>query len=109
MTQYPLYGSINYRGKKKPEINKDLAEQGKEETMNAGSITKKWHKYLMDSSVLDRAGMAELRMTKDVQGYNSAMYVIIVFSVNGGIEETLSENTYSKEEIFRLWKEYKNL
>ena len=33
MTQYPLYGRLNYRGKKKPEINKDLAEQGKEETM----------------------------------------------------------------------------
>jgi hypothetical protein len=31
LTQYPLYDSINYRGKKKPEINKDLAEQGKEE------------------------------------------------------------------------------
>lgn len=76
--------------------------------MNAGNRTKKWHKYCMDSSVLDRAGMAELRMTKDVPGYNPAMYVIVVFSVNGGIEEILSNNTYSEEEILRLWQEYKN-
>lgn len=76
--------------------------------MNAGNRTKKWYKYCIDSNVLDRAGMAELRMTKDVPGYNSAMYVIVVFSVNGGIEETLSENTYSKEEILKLWQQYKN-
>lgn len=77
-------------------------------TLNAGNRTKKWYKYCMDSNVLDRAGMAELRMTKDVPEYNSAMYVIVVFNVNDGIEETLSENTYSKEEILRLWQEYKN-
>lgn len=76
--------------------------------MNSGNRTKKWYKYCMDSSVLDRNGMAELRMTKDVPGYNSSMYVIVVFSVNGGIEETLSENTYSKEDILRLWQQYKN-
>lgn len=42
MTQYPLYSSINYRGNKKPQINKDLAEQGKEETM------KKYKLYWLD-------------------------------------------------------------
>lgn len=76
--------------------------------MNSGNITKKWYKYCMDSSVLDKSGMAELRMTKDIPEYNPSMYVIVVFSVNGGIEETLSENTYSKEEILKLWQQYKN-
>ena len=76
--------------------------------MNACNRVKKWYKYCMDSELLDRTGMAELRMTKDIQGYNPSMYVIVVFSVNGGIEETLSENTYSKEEILRLWQQYKN-
>ena len=76
--------------------------------MNAGNRTKKWHKYCMDSKILDKSGMAELRMTKDVPGYNPAMYVIVIFSVDGGIEETLSENVYSKEDILRLWQQFKN-
>lgn len=76
--------------------------------MNAGNRTKKWHKYCMDSKILDKSGMAELRMTKDVPGYNPAMYVIVIFSVNGGIDETLSENVYSKEDILRLWQQFKN-
>ncbi len=75
--------------------------------MNAGNRTKKWYNYCMDSHILDKSGMAELRITKDVPGYNPTMYVIVVFNINGGIEETLSENTYSKEEILRLWQEYK--
>ena len=62
----------------------------------------------MDSSVLDRVGMAELRMTKAVPGYNLAMYVIVIFSVNGGIEETISENIYSREELLKLWQQIKN-
>ena len=74
--------------------------------MNSGNMKKKWYKYCMDSSVLDKSGMAELRMTKDIPE-NPSMYVIVVFSVNGGIEETLSENIYSKEEILELWQQYK--
>lgn len=76
--------------------------------MNASNRVKKWYKYCMDSELLDRTSMAELRMTKDIQGYNPSMYVIVIFSVNGGIEETLSENTYGKEEILRLWQQFKN-
>ena len=76
--------------------------------MNAGNRTKKWFKYCMDSKVLDKNGMAELRMTKDVADYNPAMYVIIVFSTEGGIEETLSENTYNKAELLKIWEQWKN-
>ena len=36
-------------------------------------------------------------MIKDVPGYNPAMYVIVIFSINGGIEETMSENSYEKQ------------
>lgn len=75
--------------------------------MNAGNKKKKWFDYCMDSSVLDRAGMAELRMTKDVKGYNPAMYVIVIFSTSGGIEETISENLYSKQELLDMWQDYK--
>lgn len=76
--------------------------------MNAGNRTKKWFKYCLDSKVLDKNGMAELRMTKDVADYNPAMYVIICFSTEGGIEETLSENTYSKAELLKIWEQWKN-
>ena len=76
--------------------------------MNAGNRQKKWYKYCLDATILDRNGMAELRMTKDVAGYNPAMYVIIIYECGGGIEETLSENTYSKEELLKMWQEWKN-
>lgn len=75
--------------------------------MNAGNSKKKWIEYCLDSRVLDRSGMAELRMTKNVEGYNPEMYVIVIYSVNGGIEETISENTYSKTEILKMWQEWK--
>ena len=74
--------------------------------MNAGNRQKKWIEYCMDSTVLDRKGMAELRMTKDVEGYCNSMYVIVVYKCDGGIEETLSENIYSKEELLKMWKEW---
>lgn len=76
--------------------------------MNAGNKKRKWIQYCMDSKVLDRNGMAELRMTKDVPGYNPAMYVIVIFSVNGGIEETMSENSYEKTELLKMWEQWKN-
>ena len=66
---------------------------------------KKWIDYCMNSTVLDRNGMSELRMTKDVKGYNNSMYVIIVYKCGGGIEETFSENIYSKEELLKMWQE----
>lgn len=75
--------------------------------MNAGNSKKKWIKYCLDSRVLDRSGMAELRLTKNVEGYNPEMYVIVIYSVNGGIEETMSENIYSKTEILKMWQELK--
>ena len=75
--------------------------------MNAGNRKRKWLNYCMDSRVLDRAGMAELRMTKDVKGYNPEMYVIVIFGTNGGIEETISENLYSKQELLEIWQDYK--
>ena len=75
--------------------------------MNTGNIKKKWIKYCLDSKVLDRNGMAELRMTKAVEGYNPEMYVIIIYSVNGGIEETMSENVYSKTELLKMWEDWK--
>ena len=74
--------------------------------MNAGIRQKKWFDYCMDSTVLDRNGMAELRMTKDVKGYYNSMYVIIVYRCGGGIDETFSENIYSKEELLKMWKEW---
>lgn len=75
--------------------------------MNAGNNKKKWIKYCLDSRVLDRSGMAELRLTKNVEDYNPEMYVIVIYSVNGGIEETISENIYSKTEILKMWQEWK--
>ena len=75
--------------------------------MNAGNRQKKWYKYCLDSTILDRNGMAELRMTKDVADYNPAMYVIIIFDKDGKIEETISENIYSKEELLKMWQEWK--
>ena len=76
--------------------------------MNAGNRQKKWYKYCLDSTILDRNGMAELRMTKDVAGYNPAMYVIIIYECDNRIEETISENIYSKEELLKMWQEWKN-
>ena len=75
--------------------------------MNIGNNKKKWLKYCMDSKVLDRSGMAELRMTKDVEGYNPAMYVIIEYDGKGGIEQTLSENLYSRTELLKMWQDWK--
>ena len=76
--------------------------------MNVGNRQKKWFDYCMNSTVLDRNGMAELRMTKDVDGYCNSMYVIVIYKCGGGIEETLSENIYSKEELLKIWQEWKN-
>ena len=76
--------------------------------MNTGNRVKKWHEYCLDSKVLDRNGMAELRMTKDVEGYNPSMYVIVIYSVGGGIEETMSENLYSKTELLKIWQDWKS-
>ncbi len=75
--------------------------------MNAGNRKKKWVKYCLNSKVLDRFGQCELRYTEDVEDYNPAMYVIIVFSTEGRIEETLSENIYSKEELLEMWQRWK--
>ena len=75
--------------------------------MNAGNRAKKWYKYCLDSKVLDKNGNAELRMTKDVADYNSAMYVIIIFNEDGGIVETMSENNYSKAELLKIWEQWK--
>ena len=76
--------------------------------MNAGNGMKKWYKYCLDSKLLDKNGNAELRMTKDVVDYNPAMYVIIIFDEEGGIEETMSENIYSKTEILKIWESWKD-
>ena len=75
--------------------------------MNAGNRAKKWYKYCLDSKVLDKNGNAELRMTKDVADYNPAMYVIIIFNEEGGIEETMSESIYSKAELLKIWEQWK--
>ena len=76
--------------------------------MNARNRQRKWYKYCLDSKILDRNGMAELRMTKDVAGYNPAMYVIIIYECGGGIEETLSENIYDKTELLKIWESWKD-
>ena len=75
--------------------------------MNAGNRAKKWYKYCLDSKVLDKNGNAELRMTKDVADYNPSMYVIIIFDEEGGIEETMSESSYSKSELLKIWEQWK--
>ena len=75
--------------------------------MNAGNRAKKWYKYCLDSKVLDKNGNAELRMTKDVADYNPSMYVIIIFDEEGGIEEMMSENSYSKSELLKIWEQWK--
>ena len=76
--------------------------------MNAGNRQKKWYKYCLDSTILDRNGMAELRMTKDVAGYNPAMHVIIIFDEGGKIEETISENNYDKTELLKIWESWRD-
>ena len=76
--------------------------------MNAGNRQKKWYKYCLNSTVLDKNGNAELRMTKDVADYNPSMYVIIIFDEEGGIEETMSENIYSKAELLKIWESWKD-
>ena len=80
----------------------------KEKKMNARNRQKKWYKYCLDSKVLDKNGNAELRMTKDVADYNPSMYVIIIFDEEGGIEETISENIYSKAELLKIWESWKD-
>ena len=60
--------------------------------MNSGNRQKKWYKYCLDSKLLNKNGNAELRRTKDVAGYNPAMYVIIIYECDNRIEETISEN-----------------
>lgn len=76
--------------------------------MNARNRQKKWYKYCLNSTVLDKNGNAELRMTKDVVDYNPSMYVIIIFDEEGGIEETMSENIYSKAELLKIWESWKD-
>ena len=76
--------------------------------MNSGNRQKKWYKYCLDSKVLDKNGNAELRMTKDVADYSPSMYVIIIFDEEGGIEETISENIYSKAELLKIWESWKD-
>ena len=76
--------------------------------MNAGNRQKKWYKYCLNSTVLDKNGNAELRMTKDVADYNPSIYVIIIFDEEGGIEETMSENIYSKAELLKIWESWKD-
>ena len=76
--------------------------------MNARNRQKKWYKYCLNSTVLDKNGNAELRMTKDVVDYNPSIYVIIIFDEEGGIEETISENTYSKAELLKIWESWKD-
>lgn len=76
--------------------------------MNAGNRQKKWYKYCLNSTVLDKNGNVELRMTKDVTDYNPAMYVIIIFDEEGGIEETISESIYSKAELLKIWESWKD-
>ena len=80
----------------------------KEYKMNSGNRQKKWYKYCLDSKVLDKNGNAELRMTKDVADYNPSMYVIIIFDEEGGIEETISENIYSKAKLLKIWESWKD-
>lgn len=65
--------------------------------MNAGNRQKKWFDYCMDSTVLDRNGMTELRMTKDVEGYNNSMYVIIVYKCGGGLKKCLAKIHIAKK------------
>ena len=76
--------------------------------MNVGNRQKKWYKYCLDSMVVDKNGNAELRMTKDIADYNPSMYVIIIFDEEGGIEETISENIYSKAELLKIWESWKD-
>lgn len=65
--------------------------------MNAWNRQKKWFDYCMDSTVLDRNGMTELRMTKDVEGYNNSMYVIIVYKCGGGLKKRLAKIHIAKK------------
>ena len=76
--------------------------------MNARNRQKKWYKYCLDSTVLDKNGNAELRMTKDVADYNPSMYVIIIFDEDGKIKETISENIYDKTELLKIWESWKD-
>ena len=76
--------------------------------MNSGNRQKKWYKYCLDSTVLDKNGNAELRMTKDVADYNPSMYVIIIFDEDGKIKETISENIYDKTELLKIWESWKD-
>ncbi len=75
--------------------------------MNAGARKKKWLKYCLNSKVLDRFGQYELRYTEDVKGYNPAMYVIVHYSPAGRIDETASENIWTKEQILKTWQRWK--
>lgn len=51
--------------------------------------------------------MVELRMTKDIENYNPAMYVITIYSPKGGIEETISENIFNKVDLLKMWQSWK--
>ena len=69
--------------------------------MNTGNRTKKWYKYCLDSKVLDRNGMAELRMTADEH------YVIVIFKADGGIQETWSDFTTQRSDLLKMWQNWK--
>lgn len=69
--------------------------------MNAGNAKKKWYKYCLDSDILDRGEMSELRLTKDNK------YVIVVYATDGKIEETWSENIMLREDLLRMWQDWK--
>ena len=98
MTQYPLYGSINYRGKKKPEINKDLAEQGKEETM--ANITRELE-YAEKIKVLEAENEALQRNNKRL---NKQYHIwnIKACNIDGELYNTKQKLDEAKE-IIRLF------
>lgn len=80
--------------------------------MNAGNRRKAWLKYCLDSEVkdsfrYDSECRAELRETKDKPCYNPKMLVLIFYK-NEKIDETMSENEYTKDELLSIWNQQKS-
>lgn len=79
--------------------------------MNAGNRHRTWHKYCLDSELVEVIHFKsdkrmELRRTKDKPGYNPSM-LVIVFYIKDNVDGTMSENYYSREEIISVWEKQK--
>lgn len=79
--------------------------------MNTGNRMKAWYRYCLDSKLIDTVILndkdkAELRQTKDLPGYCESILCIIYYR-SGRINETQSENSFSKEELLEIWERNK--